>query len=70
MNPIKNVFTAIKKHLQNDARLVPPRVQMLRQDICVKCESYNNPTKQCKICFCVIPLKVRMESETCPKGKW
>jgi hypothetical protein len=70
MNPLKNFIEAVKKHNANGREVVSPRVQMLRQDICVKCEAYNPPTKQCKICFCVIPIKVRMESEKCPKGKW
>ena len=38
-----------------------------RMSICNKCEYLLPYVKVCKICKCVMPLKVRFEKESCPK---
>ena len=41
-----------------------------RMDICLKCPELIGPTKQCKQCGCLMPLKVKLENAECPLGKW
>ncbi len=39
-----------------------------RLKICKKCKYNNNG--MCMDCFCVIKLKVKIKSTSCPQGKW
>ncbi len=41
-----------------------------RYEICKSCEHLRGPARQCKLCWCVMPLKVLMPAATCPAGKW
>ena len=41
-----------------------------RLDICRSCEFFNNLTKQCKHCGCMMPIKAKMKESACPVGKW
>lgn len=41
-----------------------------RYRVCKECDKFINLTKQCSICKCFMPLKVRLAFEECPKGKW
>jgi len=41
-----------------------------RYDECKKCEEFLQVTKQCKICLCYMPLKVKFENNYCPMQKW
>ena len=41
-----------------------------RLDICRSCEFFNNLTKQCKQCGCMMHLKAKMKESSCPVGKW
>jgi len=38
--------------------------------ICQGCEKFISLTKQCKVCMCFMPFKVKLENESCPEGKW
>ena len=40
-----------------------------RMDICKQCPELND-LKICKVCRCVMPLKVKLIKAKCPKGKW
>ena len=41
-----------------------------RMSICNKCEHLLPYVKICQICKCIMPLKVRIKEESCPKEKW
>ena len=41
-----------------------------RIDICKECSEYNSVLKICKVCGCFMPLKTKIENESCPRGKW
>lgn len=44
-------------------------VQETRYDICKKCDRLTM-IKTCKECGCIMPLKVKIPSASCPLGKW
>jgi len=41
-----------------------------RLAICDACEHYRNRFKQCSICNCIMPLKVRFQNTSCPDQRW
>lgn len=41
-----------------------------KMKICLQCEHFFNPTKQCKKCGCFMPIKVRLPNQSCPIEKW
>lgn len=51
-------------------KLVPPETYRRRMKVCESCEYYRRLTKQCKVCFCIMPIKARFECFDCDKKKW
>jgi hypothetical protein len=49
--------------------LADSEVQEARYDICKICPSFTL-LKTCNECGCIIPLKVKMTSASCPLSKW
>jgi hypothetical protein len=41
-----------------------------RYAICLQCPFFFTPTRQCKKCLCIMPIKVRVRKARCPVGKW
>ena len=41
-----------------------------RLAICLECPELVKVTKQCKQCGCFMQGKVKLESASCPLGKW
>jgi hypothetical protein len=41
-----------------------------RYEICKACPELFKPTRQCKKCGCVMPIKVNILEATCPLDKW
>lgn len=41
-----------------------------RLDICKWCDNYIKMAKMCKICKCIMPMKVRLKNAKCPINKW
>ena len=41
-----------------------------RISICLECEYLVPFLKICKICKCVMPIKVKLQKVKCPKNKW
>ena len=41
-----------------------------KMKICLQCEHFFKPTKQCKKCGCFMPVKVRIPGMRCPVRKW
>ena len=50
--------------------MVDDEVEEQRYNICLECEEFREMTKQCKICNCFMPMKVKFEKTTCPKDYW
>jgi hypothetical protein len=42
----------------------------LRLSTCLSCEHLTASTKQCKLCFCYMPLKTTLANAECPVAKW
>lgn len=40
-----------------------------KMKICQACIEYNTTLKQCKVCKCIMPIKNRLDKDTCPLGK-
>ena len=41
-----------------------------RYSICQECPQFFKPTKQCKLCLCIMPAKAKLEEADCPLKKW
>ena len=41
-----------------------------RYSICTSCDKLVDTTKVCSVCYCFMPIKVRIMSSECPEGKW
>lgn len=41
-----------------------------RYIICQSCEKFLPALKACKVCYCFMPLKTRLQDQKCPKGYW
>ena len=41
-----------------------------RYDICKNCNLFNKMLRVCMDCHCFMPVKVRIQSVSCPLGKW
>lgn len=41
-----------------------------RMKMCLQCEHFFKPTRQCIKCGCFMPVKVRLKNSSCPVKKW
>ena len=41
-----------------------------RLDICNKCAKLCKQSGRCELCGCFVTLKVKLQFESCPAGKW
>lgn len=57
-------------HLLNKANYTDDELGKQRYDICLQCPELIDLTKQCKQCGCVMTLKTKLKSATCPLNKW
>ena len=49
---------------------VPKDIQSKRLKFCEDCKHFKNQIKQCAICGCIMPLKVKLKDAWCPVGYW
>lgn len=49
---------------------VPKNIQEERYKICEGCDQFINLTKQCKKCYCFMPVKTKFRDAACPMLKW
>lgn len=56
----------LEKELKENEKLIAKE----RYDICKSCNRFMKITRQCKECFCFIPLKTKIMDTECPIGKW
>lgn len=51
--------------------IAPVEVRQERLRICLSCEYYvEKRYKKCGVCGCYLIPKIKLKSESCPKGKW
>lgn len=55
--------------LNPDTEFATDEVSTNRLNTCEKCPNFM-VTKQCKLCMCVMPFKVKLQSATCPESRW
>tara|TARA_B110001454_G_C12417201_1_gene307757 strand:+ start:187 stop:420 length:234 start_codon:yes stop_codon:yes gene_type:complete len=68
-------FDYIKKYLPKGhviAGLTEERAKQAEERLamCNDCDRYRKSIKQCKECWCFMPLKVLEVNVKCPLGKW
>ena len=56
--------------LNPNVKYSPDEIANARYEMCKACPEFINITKQCKKCGCFMAAKTRLESATCPIGKW
>lgn len=57
--------------VQNDEPIAASQELLLtRLQVCSGCPEYDKYMDTCKICWCVIHIKARLQGEECPKKKW
>lgn len=52
-----------------DIKIVKKEIAQERFNICKSCDQIS-AIKLCRICNCVMPVKVKFAHAACPKGKW
>ena len=55
---------------EKETRVTDEAVVSRRLEFCSACPEYFSPTKQCKLCKCLMPVKARLLNGSCPIGKW
>jgi len=60
----------ISSFLANRPYLVSEEDRKNRLAACKACEHYLPETKQCGVCTCLVSLKSRLATETCPHEHW
>lgn len=56
--------------LNPNTEYVDKETAQKRYDICKECDFFLKNTKQCKKCFCLMTLKVKLKKSECPIQKW
>jgi hypothetical protein len=64
---LKNVTKSMGQAIMNPT-LVSKDKETARKSICQSCEFLKN--NRCSVCGCNYQFKVKLETWTCPKGKW
>ena len=72
-----NYTKAIVQHIATGSQTRTDEEVNSLLEICEQCEHYNKDGKYCRICGCrcnanksAFTNKLRMKSQSCPKGKW
>ena len=70
----KNLGESIKKNistlLKGDKFAASNEKVKMRERICLHCDWFEKKKLRCIKCGCVIPIKIRLEEESCPLNKW
>lgn len=56
--------------LKKETEYVSEEIQEKRIEICKSCPKFSKITNQCKLCGCIMGLKVKLSAASCPLGKW
>ena len=70
----KNLGGSIKKNistlLKGDKVAASDGKVKMRERICLHCDWFEKEKLRCIKCGCVVPIKIRLEEESCPLNKW
>jgi hypothetical protein len=76
-NPVKMLFelsdTAVDvmdKYTKTGIILSNEQTQLNRMHLCAECKSFEPELARCKLCGCLMKIKVRIDAARCPIGKW
>lgn len=74
---LRNLLTAFGRMIdfyliddEEKSLMVTPKEYESRTRLCKSCDHVDKVQKRCKLCGCFIPTKARMNTESCPIGKW
>lgn len=63
----QKAFSAIK----NEQKIISnPLSADQRLTICNNCPNFSKRIGRCDLCGCFVSIKVRLDFESCPSGKW
>jgi len=70
----KNLGGSIKKNIStlmkgNKVAASDEKVKM-REKTCLHCDWFEKEKLRCIKCGCLVPVKIRLEEESCPLNKW
>jgi len=57
-------------HLLNPKNYIPQAEKDKRRAICNGCDRRNPRLDKCRVCGCLLNLKIKLAQEECPEGKW
>lgn len=60
---------SIQYEINSALENVSPLQYQTRLSICNRCPKYST-LKICKLCLCIIPIKAKLKSQSCPQGLW
>ena len=65
---LSHLQEALKRWLAEGRALASPEVEQARLNTCKQCPHYR--WFQCRLCKCVVAVKVKLPMEECPVRKW
>ena len=70
----KNLGRSIRKNistlLKGDKVAASDEKVKIREKTCLHCDWLDKKRLRCIRCGCAIPIKIRLEEESCPLNKW
>lgn len=66
----KNFLKSAGAHVVNGMKHANDEVQQERIDICSDCPFISQDRGRCTKCGCILSVKIKWESSSCPIGKW
>jgi len=71
---VKNLSGSVKKNvsalLKGDKVAASEGKVKMREKTCLHCDWFEKEKLRCVKCGCVVPIKIRLEEESCPLNKW
>jgi hypothetical protein len=68
------ISRAVRAMVDAQPLLTPLSTAVARRQVCLSCKSAQRRGKgkliRCVVCGCYIAAKIRMATESCPRGKW
>ncbi len=76
-NPVRLLFNltetaadSLKKAIIDGVVIADDDKIEQRINLCYGCSAFDKEQARCKLCGCVMKLKVRFDAAKCPAGKW
>ena len=70
----KNLGRSIKKNIsalmKGDKVAASDEKVKMREKTCLYCDWFEKEKLRCIKCGCIVPIKIRLEEESCPINKW